>query len=112
MRGDPDLGPIFNGTVENWDAHLALLKDFWSAVLLNTGRYKGNPLLSHFQVAMEVRYFDRWLMLYAETANQVMAAAQAEAVVRKAEFIAMNMKRVFWSAGRTLTGIADSGAGG
>jgi hemoglobin len=45
VRVDPEIGPVFNDAVRNWDAHLALLKDFWSTVLLTTGRYKGNPLL-------------------------------------------------------------------
>ena len=47
VRLDPEIGPVFNDEVENWDAHLALLKDFWSTVLLTTGRYKGNPLFAH-----------------------------------------------------------------
>lgn len=94
VRQDPEIGPVFNEIVTNWDAHLTLLKDFWSAVLLNTGRYKGNPLLSHFRVAMEMRYLKRWLMLFAETANEVMPAAQAATVAQRAELIAMNMKRV------------------
>jgi hemoglobin len=25
---DPEIGPVFNDAVQNWDAHLALLKDF------------------------------------------------------------------------------------
>ncbi len=49
-RADAEIGPIFNHAVQNWDAHLALLKDFWSTVLLTTGRYKGNPLLAHFRL--------------------------------------------------------------
>jgi hemoglobin len=39
VRADPEIGPVFNDAVQNWDAHLALLKDFWSTVLLTTGRY-------------------------------------------------------------------------
>jgi len=33
VRLDPEIGPVFNDAVENWDAHLALLKDFWSTVV-------------------------------------------------------------------------------
>ena len=46
VRVDPEIGPVFNDAVHNWDAHLALIQDFWSTVLLTTGRYKGNPLLA------------------------------------------------------------------
>jgi hemoglobin len=94
VRVDPEIGPIFNGEVKNWDAHLALLKDFWSTVLLTTGRYKGNPLLAHFRLPMEERYFARWLMLFTETANETMIADHSEVVVQKANHIAMNMKHV------------------
>jgi len=94
VRVDPEIGPVFNDAVQNWDAHLALLKDFWSTVLLTTGRYKGNPLLAHFRLPIEERYFVRWLTLFSETANEVMTAPHAEVVAQKANLIAMNMKRV------------------
>ncbi len=97
VRLDPEIGPVFNDAVRNWDAHLALLKDFWSTVLLTTGRYKGNPLLAHFPLPIEERYFARWLKLFTETANEVMTVSQAAIVTRKADLIAMNMKRVLAS---------------
>src|SRR6202167_3108407 len=90
VRVDPEIGPVFNDAVRNWDAHLALLKDFWSTVLLTTGRYKGNPLLAHFPLPIEAEYFVRWLTLFAETANEVMSAPHAELVVRKANLISVN----------------------
>jgi hemoglobin len=97
VRLDPEIGPVFNDAVHNWDAHLALLKDFWSTVLLTTGRYKGNPLLAHFPLPIEERSFARWLKLFSETADEVMSASQAAVVTRKADLIAMNMKRVLAS---------------
>jgi hemoglobin len=97
VRVDPEIGPVFNDAVQNWDAHLALLKDFWSTVLLTTGRYKGNPVLAHFRLPIEERYFARWLTLFSETANEVMTAPHAEVVIQKANFIALNMKRVLAS---------------
>jgi hemoglobin len=97
VRVDPEIGPVFNDVVQNWDAHLALLKDFWSTVLLTTGRYRGNPLLAHFPLPIEERYFARWLQLFSETAHEVMPSSQAAVVTRKADLIAMNMKRVLAS---------------
>jgi hemoglobin len=97
VRVDPEIGPVFNDAVHNWDAHLALLKDFWSTVLLTTGRYKGNPLLAHFPLPIEERYFARWLKLFSETAREVVTAPQAAVITRKADLIAMNMKRVLAS---------------
>ena len=93
----PEIGPVFNHAVQNWDAHLALLKDFWSTVLLTTGRYKGNPLVAHFRLPIEERYFARWLTLFTETANEVMTPPHAAIVTHKANLIAINMKRVLAS---------------
>ncbi len=106
VRQDPEIGPVFNDAVHNWDAHLALLKDFWSTVLLTTGRYKGNPLLAHFRLPIEAGSFARWLTLFTETANEVMSTAHAEFVVRKANRISVNMKRVLASGtGKPGTGL-------
>ncbi|HEV2646855.1 MAG TPA: group III truncated hemoglobin [Acidobacteriaceae bacterium] len=94
VRHDPEIGPIFNAAVQSWPAHLALLKDFWSSVLLTSGRYKGNPLLAHFNLPIEPRHFTRWLTLFAETAHEVLPSAHAALVTHKANNIAANMKRV------------------
>jgi hemoglobin len=94
VRVDPQIGPVFNEAVENWDAHLALLKDFWSSVLLTTGRYKGNPLVAHFRLPIQEADFTRWLELFRETANEVMSSAHADLIAFKANAIALNMKRV------------------
>ncbi len=97
VRKDDEIGPLFNQEVQNWDAHLALLKDFWSTVLLATGRYKGNPLVAHFRLPIEERYFARWLALFTETASEVMTTRHAAIVVHKARLIATNIKRVLAS---------------
>lgn len=94
VREDDEIGPLFNQEVHNWDAHLALLKDFWSTVLLATGRYKGNPLVAHFRLPLEERYFGRWLALFTETAREVMSPPHAAIVSEKAHLIATNIKRV------------------
>lgn len=97
VRADPEIGPVFNEKVQNWDAHLALLKDFWSTVLLSSGRYRGNPLLAHFPLPIEERNFACWLRLFSETAHEIMSSSQAAIVTHKADLIAMNMKRVLAS---------------
>ncbi len=100
VRVDPEIGPVFNDAVQNWSAHLALLKDFWSSVLLTTGRYKGNPLLAHFRLPIEERHFALWLTLFTETAKEVLSAPHAEVVSQRANLIAMNMKRGLASSQR------------
>jgi hemoglobin len=99
VRLDPEIGPIFNAAVESWPAHLALLKDFWSTVLLTSGRYKGNPLLAHFPLSIEPRHFTRWLNLFTQTATEVLTPTHAALITQKAHAIAANLQRVLTPSG-------------
>src|SRR3546814_3880177 len=41
IRADATLGPIFDGVIgDRWDEHLAKMCDFWSSVMLASGRYE------------------------------------------------------------------------
>jgi len=45
VRADTELAPIFNRAIPgDWGLHLATMRDFWSSVVLTSGRYKGNPV--------------------------------------------------------------------
>jgi hemoglobin len=92
VRLDPDIGPIFNAIVGDWPHHLATLKDFWSTVLLTTGRYKGDPMMTHLQLPLDPEHFERWLSLFAETATEVLTPAGAELAISKSQRIAHNFK--------------------
>jgi hemoglobin len=92
VRLDPDIGPIFNAIVGDWPHHLATLKDFWSTVLLTTGRYKGDPMMTHLQLQLDPEHFERWLSLFAETATEVLTPAGAELAISKSQRIAQNFK--------------------
>ncbi|QHS51516.1 group III truncated hemoglobin [Edaphobacter sp. 12200R-103] len=94
VRRDPDIGPIFNAIVGDWPHHLATLKDFWSTLLLTTGRYKGDPMMTHLQLQLPLdpQHFERWLTLFAETANEVLPPAAAELAIRKSHRIAQNFQ--------------------
>jgi hemoglobin len=92
VRLDPDIGPIFNAIVGDWPHHLATLKDFWSTVLLTTGRYKGDPMMTHLQLPLDPDHFERWLTLFAETATEVLSRDHATIVIAKSQRIAQNFK--------------------
>ena len=92
VRRDPDIGPIFSAIVGDWPHHLATLKDFWSTVLLTTGRYKGDPMMTHLQLPLDPDHFSRWLALFAETANEVLSSDHAREVIAKSHRIAENFK--------------------
>ncbi len=92
VRLDPEIGPIFNAAIDDWPAHLSLLKDFWSTVLLTERRYKGDPLAKHLELSLDPQHFARWLALFEETAREVMEPQHAEIVVAKSHRIAQNFK--------------------
>ena len=91
-RQDPILGPVFNNAVTDWDEHLDKLHDFWSSVMLTTGRYKGNPMAAHFKQPIEPGFFDRWQALWRETAAEIFAPMVAAQFVAKAERIGESLK--------------------
>jgi hemoglobin len=73
VRRDALLGPVFARFIspDEWENHLARMCDFWSAILFQTGRYKGNPMLAHSRIdEIGPRHFDRWLELFVETVSE------------------------------------------
>lgn len=94
IREDEEIGPIFNGAIgEGWDAHLAKMCDFWSSVMLMTGRYKGNPMVVHSRLkTVRPEHFERWLALFRQTARTVCPAEIAELFIGRAEIIARSLK--------------------
>ena len=104
-RRDGMLGPVFEAAVHDWPAHFARLADFWSSVMLTTGRYKGNPFAAHLGKAIEPPLFDRWLELWRETTAELFTPEIARAFDDKAERIADSLKSgLFFRADRTATG--------
>jgi hemoglobin len=94
VRLDPEIGPIFNVTVDDWAHHLATLKDFWSSILLASGRYKGDPVQRHFQLRLDPHHFERWLALFAETAREQFPEKTAATIIEKSHRIAENLAAV------------------
>ena len=94
VRQDTVLGPIFNARIgSGWDTHLAKLCDFWSSVLLMTGRFKGAPMAVHARLP-EIRpeHFARWLDLFRQTAAEICPAPAAAIFVEKAEMIGRSLQ--------------------
>jgi hemoglobin len=92
VRRDPLIGPVFMAAISDWDAHLATLRDFWSSVILTSGRYKGNPMAVHLRHPIEPEFFDRWLALFGETADEVVGPETAGLFRAKAANIAESLK--------------------
>lgn len=93
VRNDDVLGPVFNTQIAEpeWPHHLGRMCDFWSSVLLASGRFHGSPPAVHAALPnIEPEHFDRWLTLFEpvlhnvydpETATQIFMRAQRMRVV-------------------------------
>lgn len=94
VRVDPALGPVFNRVIgDGWDEHLVKLCDFWSSVLLMTGRFKGTPMATHARLAdIRPTHFARWLHLFEQTVRQICPPEAAALFVVKSEIIARSLQ--------------------
>jgi len=93
VRADAALGPVFAGAVDDWDTHLATMRDFWSSVMLTSGRYKGNPVLKHREVeGISYDLFKTWIALFNETAHALFEPPLAAVFNAKAARIAESLR--------------------
>lgn len=94
VRADSELGPIFDGAVHDWADHHCWLADFWSSVMLGSGRYKGNPIALHMIHAevLTAERFERWLSLWRETTAEMLPQDCAVAMQAKAARIAESLQ--------------------
>jgi hemoglobin len=95
VRADAELGPVFARAIgtDEWPAHIVTIQDFWSAVMLKSGRYKGNPFQVHKEVdGISPELFGRWLALFDVACREVLAPQVAEAMHGRAVQIADSLK--------------------
>ncbi len=93
VRDDAALGPVFDNAIDDWDPHLATMRDFWSSVMLTSGRYKGNPVMKHRQIeGISYELFERWLALFDDTAGALFVPELAAVFNAKAARIAESLR--------------------
>lgn len=95
IRDDALLGPIFNGIIapDEWPTHLAKMCDFWSAMLLRTGRYDGRPLPPHLAIPeLGEAHFRRWLTLFEATVTRLCPPEVAQLFMDRALRIAHSFR--------------------
>ena len=95
IRKDPALGPIFNRVIaeEEWPAHLQKMCDFWSSVMLMSGRFKGSPMQAHVRIGdLRPTHFVRWLHLFEQTAHEVCPPEAAALFVEKSQMIGRSLQ--------------------
>ncbi|MFD2540719.1 group III truncated hemoglobin [Lacinutrix gracilariae] len=105
VRAEKTLGPFFNETITDWDAHLEHLTTFWETSLFMTRKlekkYKGNPLEAHIKVdkkfnhSIDNLHFGIWLNLWYQTLDELFSGEVTENAKRRARkmgtFMYMNI---------------------
>ena len=77
VRQNPEIGHFFNEVIQDWDAHLEKLTDFWESNLFFKALYTGNPQKVHVKVDQENHqeissyHFGIWLNLWFETIDEL-----------------------------------------
>ncbi|TXG35744.1 group III truncated hemoglobin [Seonamhaeicola maritimus] len=90
VRKDDFLGPFFNDVINDWDAHIENLTDFWQSSLFLKTRYYGNPLDVHVDVdkandnSITEKHFGIWLNLWFQTIEELFEGDYAENAKRRA----------------------------
>jgi hemoglobin len=107
IRTHPSLGPIFERVIgDDWTPHLKVMCNFWSSVMLTTGRYKGRPIPAHVRInrqpegsieppLIQPKHFAEWLTLFEATAKDLFAPDLAASFIEKANRIAESLKLGF-----------------
>lgn len=89
-RRDDVIGPVFNRIIPDaeWPDHLSKIADFWSSMLLGTGRYTGRPMPKHMAIPeLSDAHFMRWLRLFRETVEEICPPEIAALFVERSERI-------------------------
>ncbi len=98
VRADPCLGPIFERRLhKQWPEHLERMCDFWSSVLLASGRFWGNPRETHSTLTgsgVRPAHFERWLYLFKGVLQRIFVAEAAADIYTRAERMSEVLKPV------------------
>jgi hemoglobin len=79
VRQDQLIGPIFEERIQDrWPQHLAKMYTFWQTVLLGEHTYYGSPFPPHAQLPVDHTHFERWLLLFKETIDNLFSGKIAD----------------------------------
>ncbi|RAU82822.1 group III truncated hemoglobin [Pontibacter arcticus] len=89
VRADKMLGPVFEVRIEDrWEKHLATMYSFWQTVLLGEQTYQGRPGAKHITLPVDVAHFERWLVLFFTTVDELFSGEKATEAKWRAEKMA------------------------
>ena len=95
---DPIIGWIFVDVAKlDLEAHVPVIASFWETMLLGAGSYAGGAFRPHADLHARVRlrsgHFERWLMVWRTTVDELFAGDRAELAKAHAERVAAAFQR-------------------
>lgn len=88
-RQDELIGPVFNNTIQDrWPEHLEKLYRFWQTILLGEHTYQGAPFVPHFPLGIDAQHFDRWLVIFHATIEELFSGPKADEAKQRAVMMA------------------------
>lgn len=95
---DPIIGFIFVDIAKlDLEAHIPVIASFWETILLGNRTYTGGAFHVHAdlhaQVPLQAGHFDRWLMLWRTTVDELFVGERAELAKSHAHRVARAFHR-------------------
>jgi hemoglobin len=106
---DPIIGFLFPDVAKlDVEAHVPQIASFWETILLGAQSYRGGAFRPHVELHYKVRlrsgHFERWLILWRETVDELFAGERAEL----AKSHALRVARAFYSRLQSLPSAEDA----
>lgn len=108
---DDVIGFLFTDVAHlDLEAHIPEITSFWETILLGAQSYSGGAFRPHAALNAQVRlrsgHFERWLILWRETVDELFTGERAEL----AKSHALRVARAFYSRLQTLPSAEDAPA--
>ncbi len=97
VKQDAIIGSFFTEVVQvNWEKHLPVMYNFWENIVFQTGSYNGNPMDKHLELnkksLITKEHFQRWILLFNETVDELFKGEIAELIKQRALSISTVMQ--------------------
>jgi len=93
VNDDQLLAPIFNDVaMVEWPHHLPNMYAFWNSLILGIPGYKGQPFPKHALLPITSEHFDRWLVHFYNTVDELFSGPNATIAKMKGASIAQTFQ--------------------
>jgi hemoglobin len=94
VRQHSVIGPIFLEKIEDWNAHIKKIAEFWARAMGGPSIYAGQMPLKHLALGLQPEHFKFWLELWDFNCRRHLEPAEAEEMSRLAHGIGERLQRI------------------